>query len=380
MLELICVVYGLLIWLVFIKLKLLPWNIQSQVAVVAIGAAGLAALIFTINVVTPSSSELRVVNYVVEIVPRVTGRVIDIPVEGNRLIKKGDVLLRLDAEPFQLKVRQLEAKLIDAQATQQSLDRELAAARAMTAAALAQVELARTRLRQSTALAARGAGNQYDVQSFQTELKVRLGNWEAAREAERKIQLSLGAVFDGDQVAVAQARAELETAKWELAQTTVYAPADGYAINLQARVGSYAAAMPFRPIMSFVETTQQVIAFFDQNQLTKVKPGDEVEVSLRTIPGQVFKGKVDSIVWATSQGQFQASGVVPGTTSEGDHAEAPMQFAVRIDLEAPQDVSLAMGARGKAAIYTDSLAALHMVRKVIFRVSAKLDYLVLKLH
>ena len=42
MLELICVVYGLLVWLVFIKFKLLPWNIQSQVGVVAVGAAGLA--------------------------------------------------------------------------------------------------------------------------------------------------------------------------------------------------------------------------------------------------------------------------------------------------------------------------------------------------
>jgi len=380
MLELICVVYGLLVWLVFIKLKLLPWNIQSQVGVVAVGAAGLAALVLTINVVTPSSTELRVVNYVVEIVPRVTGRVTEIAVEGNRPIKKGDVLLRLDAEPYQLKVRQLEAKLVDAQTSQQSLDRDLASAQAMTAAALAQVELARMRLRQSTALAARGAGSQYDVQSFQSELKVRLANWEAAREAERKVRLSVGAVFEGDQVAVAQVKAELDTAKWELAQTTLYAPADGYAINLQARVGSYAAAIPIRPIMSFVETTQQVIAFFDQNQLTKVKAGNEVEVSLRTVPGHVFKGKVDSIVWATSQGQYQASGLLPGTTSEGDHAAAPMQYAVRIDLETPQDMALAMGARGKAAIYTDSLGALHMVRKVIFRVSAKLDYLVLKLH
>jgi len=179
---------------------------------------------------------------------------------------------------------------------------------------------------------------------------------------------------------VAQVKAELDTAKWELAQTTLYAPADGYAINLQARVGSYAAAIPLRPIMSFVETSQQVIAFFDQNQLTKVKPGDEVEVSLRTIPGRVFKGSVDSIVWATSQGQFQASGALPGTTAEGASAAAPMQYAVRIDLQAPEDIMFAMGARGNAAIYTDSLRALHMVRKVIFRVSSKLDYLVLKLH
>lgn len=344
------------------------------------GAFGLAVLIFTINVVTPSSSELRVLNYVVEVVPRVTGRVVEVPIEGNRLIKKGEVILRIDPEPFQLKVRQLEARLVGAQADRQSLDRDLVSAQKATVAALAQLDLARTRLRQSRTLAAQGAGNLYDVEFYQTEVKRLEASWQATRETESKVRLQIGAVFDGDQAAVAQTRAELETARWELAQTTIYAPADGYAINLQVRVGSYAAALPLRPVMSFVETQQQVIAFFDQNQLTKVAPGNEVEVSLRTLPGRILKGKVDSIIWATSQGQFQASGSLPGTTAEGAHSAAPMQYAVKIDMDTPPDMLFAMGARGDAAIYTEHLAALHLVRKVIIRVSSKMNYLVLKLH
>ena len=75
MLELLTCAYAFLVWLIFIKLKLLPWNIKSQVGVVAFGAAALALLVFTINVTAPSTGDVRVTNYVVEIVPRVTGLV-----------------------------------------------------------------------------------------------------------------------------------------------------------------------------------------------------------------------------------------------------------------------------------------------------------------
>jgi len=76
-------IYSFLVWLVFIKFKWLPWNIYSQVAVVVVAIAGLTAMILTLNVVAPSSSDVRVINYAVEVVPRVTGRVIEVPIEGT---------------------------------------------------------------------------------------------------------------------------------------------------------------------------------------------------------------------------------------------------------------------------------------------------------
>ena len=99
MLEIIVCMYALVIWLLFFKFKVLPWNTGSQVGVVALGLAGMAALIFTVNVVTPQSHDVRVTNYVVEIVPRVSGRVIEVPITGNTPVRKGQVLLRLDGEP-----------------------------------------------------------------------------------------------------------------------------------------------------------------------------------------------------------------------------------------------------------------------------------------
>jgi multidrug resistance efflux pump len=380
MLELLTCTYAFLVWLIFIKLKLLPWNIKSQVGVVAFGASALALLVFTINVTAPSTGDVRVTNYVVEIVPRVTGRVIEVPIEGNRPVKKGDVLLRIDPEPFELQVRQLEAQLVGGQADAHQFDHDLKVAQSNTAAAEAPLQLARQRLKQATELAAKGAGTQYDVETYRAEVQRDEAAVLAARQAEQKVRLSIGATYDGDVSSVAALKAQLATARWNLEQTVIRAPADGYAINLQVRPGSYAAALPLKPVMSFVETSQQVIAFFDQNQLTKVAPGNEVEVSLKSRPGQILKGRVNSIIWATAQGQFNASGTLPTTAAEAEHGAHPLQYAVKIDMEHMNTLDLAMGARGDAAIYTEHMKALHMVRKVIVRVSSKLNYLVFKLE
>lgn len=380
MLEIIALVYGGLVWLIFIKFKLLPWNIKSQVGVVAIGLAGIVALIFILNVIAPTTSHVRVANYVVEIVPSVTGRVLEVPIEGNRLVRKGDVLLKLDPKPFQIQIKALEANLATVQANAAQLNAQLDAARANTASTQAQLDLTKIRLRQANVLSRAGAGKRYDVEQYGAEVKQLTAAAKAAKAEEQRIMLMLDSQVDGEVSAVAQARAQLATARWELEQTTLHAPGDGYAINLQVRPGSYAAALPLRPVMSFVETTQHVVAFFDQNQLTHVAPGNSVEVALHARPGQIIQGTVDSIVWATAQGQFQASGTLPIEGVQGGKPPRPLQYAVRINVTDPAKWDLPMGARGAAAIYTDHLSMLHLVRKVMVRASSKLDYLIFKLH
>src|SRR4026209_1106451 len=108
-------IYSFFDWLVFIKLKCLPWNTGTQVTVVIIPIVGLAATILLLNVFAPSSSDVRVYKYTVPIVSQVRGRVLEVPVEeGNRLVKKGEVLFKIDPQPYQLAVNQLEAQLAGA--------------------------------------------------------------------------------------------------------------------------------------------------------------------------------------------------------------------------------------------------------------------------
>ena len=122
-------IYSFFVWLIFIKLKWLPWNTATQVTVVIIPVVGLAALILLLNIYAPSSSQVRVYKYTVPIVSQVKGRVIEVPVvEGNVLVHKGDVLFRIDPTPYQLAVNTLEAQLANAGAEQRELEESAQAA------------------------------------------------------------------------------------------------------------------------------------------------------------------------------------------------------------------------------------------------------------
>ncbi len=399
-------IYSAIVWFVFIKMKWLPWNTVSQAIVVVIPIVALTALILTLNVVAPSSADVRVLKYVVNIVPQVRGRVIEVPVEPNRPVKKGDVLYKIDPTPYQLQVNALEAQLENAIGTSKELEEQLvgaagkvaeargaiAQASARVAEVSARAELARKRVDQNRELVATGAGNKFDLEQAETNLKEIEGQLDQARSveaqsraaevqamaSERQIRQRLGAKSNGEYAQVAQVRAQLESARWDLSQTTAYAPANGYAINVQLRPGSMTAAFPALPVMTFVEDELQVIALYAQNELHQVEPGNEAEISLETYPGRIIKAKVNSIVWAQGQGQSPASMALPTTGVMPVH---PNRFPVKLDVE-PRDkgLFLAAGAAGHAAIYTDNAHAIHILRKILLRVSSITNYLILKMH
>lgn len=399
-------IYSAIVWFIFIKMKWLPWNTVSQVIVVTIPIVGMAALILGLNIVAPSSSDVRVIKYVVNVVPQVKGRVIEVPVEPNRPVKKGDVLFKIDPTPYQLQVNALEAQLANAIGASKELEEQLPGAAAQVAQAKSAIEqaaarvreisakadLARLRVEQNRELVKAGAGNKFDLEQAEANLKELEGQFDGARNAEaqarsaevqavasqRQVTQRLGAKANGEYAQVAQVRAQLESAKWDLSQTTVTAPANGYAINLQLRPGSMTAAFPALPVLTFVEDEFQVIALFHQNELHQVAPGNDAEIALETYPGRIIRAKVDSIVWAQGQGQSPPSATLPVTGAMPVH---PSRFPVKLTIDArDKELFLAAGAMGHAAIYTDNLHAIHILRMVILRIGSITNYLILKLH
>jgi len=400
-------IYSFFVWLIFIKFKWLPWNITTQVIVAIIPIVGLTVMILVLNVVAPTSANLRVYKYTIPIVSQVKGRVLEVPVEeGNRLVRKGDVLFRVDPTPYQLDVANLEAQLALAEGgqreTQESLGGAVAkvaesrAAIAQATARLSEVDaklaLARKRVDQYRELVGSGAGNRFDLEQAESTLAELNGQRESARSAEAQaraaeaqaqasvaqVRQRLGTKVDGTYAQVAQIRAQLANARWLLEQTTTLSPCDCHVINLQLRAGAFVAGLPLNPVMTLVEADGQVVAFYAQNELTRVQAGDEAEFALETYPGRIVKGKVDSVVWAIGQGSLPPSGTIPLSTLA---TQPPGKFAVKFDLAArDKEVFLAAGAVGQAAIYTQYGAMLHVVRKVILRVGSYLNYLILKLH
>jgi multidrug resistance efflux pump len=129
--------------------------------------------------------------------------------------------------------------------------------------------------------------------------------------------------------------------------------------------------------MTFVDNEYQIFALFGQNELHQVDPGNEAEITLNTYPGHVIKAHVDSVIWAQSQGQLDANGNLPQTTFVPPPGKFPVKLVVA---EHDNALFLAAGARGAAAIYTEHLTLIHLVRKVIMRVSSYVDYIIPKLH
>lgn len=371
-------IYSFFVWLIFFKFKWLPWNTTSKAIVVTIPVVALTWLVLTLNVVAPSSADIRVIKYTVQVVPQVRGRVIAVPAEGNVHMKKGDVLFKLDPTPYEQTVRSLESQLASAIASAKNLNEQLKAATSKTEGVKAQLDLANKRVAEFSELAKTEAGNKFDLEQAQANVKQLQAEFAAAQASERQIKEQMGAQVNGEQAQVAAVRAQLDNAKWELSQTTMYAPADGTVINNQLRVGSWVVPMPLQPAMTFVEDEYQILALYQQNELYNVEPGNEAELALPTYPGEVLKARVQSIVWAQGQGQLPMSGQIPQT---GPAPLPPGRFAVKLELEDKhRDMFLAAGAVGHGAIYTEHIKPVHLVRRVVLRIGSIMNYLVLKLH
>src|SRR6187200_2085029 len=143
-------IYSFFVWLIFFKFKWLPWNFISQVIVVTVPIIGLTILILLLNIVAPSSHDVRVVNYVVPINPPVRGLVTEVPIEPNRPIKKGDIMFKVDPTPYQIAVKnyeaqinQLRVQLITAGATSKNLQEQLNSATSQKQAIDSKLKLSR---------------------------------------------------------------------------------------------------------------------------------------------------------------------------------------------------------------------------------------------
>src|SRR5262245_14194344 len=386
-------IYGYFAYLVFFKFKWLPWNFVTQVITITIPIVGLTLLILLLNIVAPSSADVRVVNYVVAVNARVQGMVVDVPITPNQHIEKGQILFRLDPRPIEIEIagakaqiEALQAQLLSAGASTTGYAETVRNARGARDSIAAQLKLAQERENQTRELARTGAGSQYDYQQAQTNVSNLQAQLDAAVATERSAQAKVGAKNSrGDQDEIANVKAKIENAQaqladaeWRLDQTIYRAPANGTVVSLSLRPGAMAVPLPITPAMTFVEDEQWVMAIFRQNEVRKIKPGQEAEISLKMYPGRIIKCKVDSIMWATAAGQLP---IGFASNMAGVAPVPPNSLAVRL-LKDKKDVDLFMasGAAGIGAVYTDSGVPIQILRKILIRVSAKLDWLILKLH
>jgi RND family efflux transporter MFP subunit len=209
---------------------------------------------------------------------------------------------------------------------------------------------------------------QAQVQAIEAQLKLaelRLGQYSELQSRET------GRAFDVQQrqSEVDQLRAQLDAANWNLEKTTVRAPADGYVTNLALRRGARVTAQS--PVMAFIDTSEAIFGVeIPQIYMRYIQVGQPVEVTFKSYPGKIYTARVETVLQAIASGQAQPGGLAVAPT---EIQSAP--FVVRIALD-DQDLArtLPAGATGLAAIYTDHVKAAHVIRRVVLRQAAILNY------
>lgn len=181
-----------------------------------------------------------------------------------------------------------------------------------------------------------------------------------------------GRAFDVEQrqAEVDQLRAQLDGAKWNLEKTVVRAPADGYVTNVALRKGARVASAP---VMAFIDTSETIVGVtVPQIDARYVAPGQEVELTFKFMPGEIVTGKVEAVLQAISTGQVQTSGTA---VTPVEVQAAPFVVRVRLD-DAEVARQLPAGSAGDAAIFTDRVRASHVIRKVLLRQIAIVNYVI----
>lgn len=380
MLEIIIGIYAGICWLLIKKLKLIPWTFPVQIVVYSLPIFASIAMILSLNYYCPITSDVRVANRSVDIASQITGKVKKVYVETNQEVKKGDTLFVLDRTPFLQEIKSLEAKIESTLATVNSFDRDLAASKSQIASIQSQLDLANKRVKQFQELVEAGAANRFDLDQAITTAQNLQAQMATAQAQMQSLQIKSSVEYNGENASVSELRAKLEQARWNLEQTVVLAPADGFIPSVQLNEG--ALLLPMRSAFVLIQKEQSVVGLFAQNELQAVKPGDEVEIALRSQPGKIIKARLEYVIDATSQGILNNAGILTSTAGVPNTAKATApdaKLAAKFILE-PNQPELTVGARGDATIYSDNINMLHMLRKVMIRISSKLNYIIPKLH
>jgi len=327
--------------------------------------------------VTPYTSQAAVDTFLVQIAPVVTGQVEFVGVTDYRAVKKGEVLFRIDREPFEIAVRSAEANLAAAIQSADVAEVEIEVARASLNKQ--RVDLATSRelggiindLVEEGALA-RTSGIRANADTAKSEADLSRGQAEVVR-AQRRLG-ETGA----SNVAVRQAMAALDQARLNLRNTTVVAPADGVVTNLRLAVGQYVGTG--QPLLSFINSGPRWIsADMRENQLGNVEPGNRVLVVLDEEHGSVFEGRVDSIGWGVTKGGEAPTGQLPDVQPAAGWLREPQRFPVRILLQPSDDGDELAGGRSGAQanvmVLTDDASILNPIGWLWIRLVSWLSYL-----
>jgi RND family efflux transporter MFP subunit len=304
--------YFVVVWLVFIKFKWLPWNRAWKTVVFSIAAFVALVVVGALKYYTPGSSSAVVQSHTQRIAPLVAGEVISVSVKDTAVVSAGDELFRLDPEPFQY-----------------ALD-----------ASAAELKLAELRLRDMRTLVEKDAA-------------------AAARLYRLEAELDL-------------AQAKFDQATYDLEHSVVRAPADGIVSLVALREGEVVGAGT--PLLNFMHSDSEgLAAAFSQNGLALMAPGARATVVFSAAPGEIYETTVARVAAATVQGQLTAQDVFDPAAAIISTTGA---FPVKIDFpKSAPDYLRRPGTEASITVFNDEGNPINALASIIQWIGSMLAYI-----
>jgi multidrug resistance efflux pump len=308
----VTITYLTLVYLLFFKFKLLPWNKVTQAVSVVIGVVILTGFLVGLQGLTPSSTQGTITGRIVEIAPQVSGRVLEVPVEPNVIVETDAVLFTIDKVPFEARVQELQARLA----------------------------LSELRLAQHKELVEKRAGSEFQLQQTEAE--------------------------------TLQLQAQLTNAEFDLNNTQVLAPSRGMVPRLFLKPGMQVS--PSRSVLTFVDTSElTIVALFQQKALQSTRVGDKALVNFPALPGRVFETTVVALPNAIGDSQVLASGQLPSVQGARMTRLYPAYISLPPDF--PEELNK-VGLAATVYIHTEGAGVVGIVAVILQWVGTSLDAII----
>ncbi|WP_281543723.1 biotin/lipoyl-binding protein [Grimontia sp. SpTr1] len=401
---------GLAVWALFIYLLRLvgmPWNVYSK-AFAYIG--GGSWLIFVwIGLLNFTPMDLTGGSVVqsphIQLRPgsnQIRGNVDQIYVNPNQRVEEGQLVYTLDAEPYEIALNRaavaehaanvaLEVAIQDVSLNQQQYEAtkaDLNVLESQLAAAKEDAKWKTNQLNRYITQNKRAPNTVTESVMDEQRNKVQLAGAQVAT-LEKQIQKAEIGVEQArlnkekSVLAVATKEADLESAKentaqaeWNLEQTRVRAPADGYVTNFIMREGQYVGMVPR---IHMYTDEKYVLMRVNHQAIRNVKVGQYAEFASPVYPGKIFKAEVEGIVEATGESQARLIATDDNVRMTTGSNLANKHHFVRLKLEEPEGYDIPVGAVGLAWVSGEKpigfMSFLDVIRGIIIRMKAQLYFI-----
>lgn len=270
---------------------------------------------------------------IIEISPEVGGRIVAVMVEENQQVEAGDILFRIDPEPYRIAVQQAEADISDAQLALDRAETAVSTSGVDISTAQANVEYAQRNLARERELMDRGFNTRARVESFENQLSEARARLNAARAQQQDARAAVGGASSrgsrSEYPAVAAALARREEAQLNLERTVIRAPVSGTISEVdRLQIGQMANAGG--TVVTIVARNQTWIeANFKETDLNHMAVGQPARITFDAYPDLVVEGRVGSIGAGTGA-EFS---ILPPQNATGNWVKVTQRVPVRIEIE-----------------------------------------------